>query len=612
MILISAGLVLAAVVLLIAGFVLAKPFLIMWSIVVSVLSALFLVIGALLRRHELFPGGGRAAAPATPPAPLPPPGLPYNQTGPAGPQPRPQPHPHPQTPQRTAVPASAPRRPAASGISPDAIVLVIPGRRRYHVPGCRQLAGRDHEELTHEEAREEGFTPCTTCLPDAALGGRQLPPAADPEPVVTPGPGATPSKVADNRAEASAETRDLRPPVAPPKPDAKASTPTPEPAASREEGTTGWFGRPAAAAQAGDQAKPSSPSSAVAPDADDEQGDIQTSYFRPPSERERPTRSSSSEDDAKGASAAAQSAPASSKSPSAPAKSPSTPAKEASGPAKGSSGSASAEGEGAVPASKGAAPASKGAAPASKGAAAASVERPASAGKPGAGAASSGGTGADAATSGKSVESAPGKPSTAARPSPTDQPARPADSPARPAGSSARPADGPARPADSPVRPAKPAEPAARPADEDDSSDPDTAPQPRVTASGLPVQPEPSGGAAEASERPSGAAPASSGGPAAPKAEGAKAPTAPAKGGSAGAGKKGEAPEGGSGDGPARAGERSATVKVIVGTRRYHGTACPLIRGAGDTGVETMTVAEAEAAGLTSCSVCRNDRETTD
>jgi hypothetical protein len=50
-------------------------------------------------------------------------------------------------------------------------------------------------------------------------------------------------------------------------------------------------------------------------------------------------------------------------------------------------------------------------------------------------------------------------------------------------------------------------------------------------------------------------------------------------------------------------------VKVIVGTRRYHGTACPLIRGAGESGVESMTLARAEAAGLTSCSVCQNDRE---
>jgi hypothetical protein len=51
-------------------------------------------------------------------------------------------------------------------------------------------------------------------------------------------------------------------------------------------------------------------------------------------------------------------------------------------------------------------------------------------------------------------------------------------------------------------------------------------------------------------------------------------------------------------------------VKVIIGTRRYHGTACPLIQGAGESGVESMTLARAEAAGLTSCSVCQNERET--
>ncbi|MFI7461527.1 hypothetical protein [Nonomuraea sp. NPDC049646] len=548
MILISAGLVLAAVVLLIAGFVLAKPFLIMWSIVVSVLSALFLVIGALLRRHELFPGGGRAAAPATPPAPLPPPGLPYNQTGPAGPQPhpRPQPHPqpHPQTLQRTAVPASAPRRPAASGISPDAIVLVIPGRRRYHVPGCRQLAGRDHEELTYEEAREEGFTPCTTCLPDAALGGRQLPPAADPEPVVAPGPGATPSAVAESRAETSAETRDLRPPVVPPKPDTKASTPTPEPAAPREEGATGWFGRPAAAVKASDPAK--SPSAAVpdpAPDSgagpdDDEQGEIETSYFRPPSERERPARPASP-DDAKGPSAA-----------------PASPASKS--PAKSSSAAGAGEGEDAAKSSKGAAAA-----------------------KAGAGAAASGQSGDDAAVSGKSSESAPGKPSSAARPSPADQPVRPADRPARPAEQPEQPAD-----------------------DGDDASDPDTAPQPRVTSSGLPVQPEPSGRASGASERPSGAAPAPSARPAGAAAPAAKGESKDAKPGKTGEGSKGET---GAASGPAA---RPRTVKVITGTRRYHSATCPLIRGAGETGVETMTVPEAEDAGLTSCPVCQHDRET--
>ncbi|PZG22413.1 hypothetical protein C1I98_36690, partial [Spongiactinospora gelatinilytica] len=195
MIFVSAGLVLAAIVLLIAGVVLAEPSLVMWSIVVSVLSAVFLLIAVLLRRHALFPRGGPAKATMPPPAPL--------QAGPyqAGPMaspmmaaPPPQavqhmatmpPQPRAHHPMAAGASPVAPRR--ASGISPDAIVLVIPGRRRYHVAGCRQLAGRDHEELTYEEAREEGFSPCTTCLPDAALGGVQAPPT--PEPASSPAEG---------------------------------------------------------------------------------------------------------------------------------------------------------------------------------------------------------------------------------------------------------------------------------------------------------------------------------------------------------------------------------------------------------------------------------------
>ncbi|MFC7643452.1 hypothetical protein ACFQX6_23505 [Streptosporangium lutulentum] len=66
MILVSAGLVLTAIVLLIAGFVLGQAYLVMWSIAISLLSAVFLVIGALLRRHELFPGGHAGVTPAFP------------------------------------------------------------------------------------------------------------------------------------------------------------------------------------------------------------------------------------------------------------------------------------------------------------------------------------------------------------------------------------------------------------------------------------------------------------------------------------------------------------------------------------------------------------------
>ncbi|MEU4403274.1 hypothetical protein AB0F88_02050 [Streptosporangium sp. NPDC023963] len=195
MILISAGLVLTAIVLLIAGFVLAKPFLVIWSIAVSMLSAVFLVIGALLRRHELFPGGDAGASQPLPPkgpmpaGPLPAPhGMPVRPHGmqaqlpnqPSAPQQMMVRHGMPQVP---AVPTQPRRGPVAGpataaaarrgALDPEAIVLVIPGRKRYHVAGCRQLAGRDHEELTYEEAREEGFTPCTTCLPADAGSGPQ-------------------------------------------------------------------------------------------------------------------------------------------------------------------------------------------------------------------------------------------------------------------------------------------------------------------------------------------------------------------------------------------------------------------------------------------------------
>ncbi|WP_182904694.1 hypothetical protein [Microbispora sp. H13382] len=193
MILISAALVLAAIVLLIAGVVLGTPPLVMWSIVVSVLSAVCLLIGALLRRHELFPAGGRAAegtaptppgssvpqlahvgavsgayggalagAPAHPVATPMVAAPPVTHHGALPPQTFPSP-----PPQRTG-PITRPPAASGRGLAPDAIVLVIPGRKRFHLATCRQLAGRETEELTHEEAREEGFTPCTTCLPEAS------------------------------------------------------------------------------------------------------------------------------------------------------------------------------------------------------------------------------------------------------------------------------------------------------------------------------------------------------------------------------------------------------------------------------------------------------------
>ncbi|HTF52526.1 MAG TPA: hypothetical protein VK735_34200 [Pseudonocardia sp.] len=47
----------------------------------------------------------------------------------------------------------------------DRIVRVVPGRRRFHAEDCRLLAGRAAEEISLGEAREEGFSACTACIP---------------------------------------------------------------------------------------------------------------------------------------------------------------------------------------------------------------------------------------------------------------------------------------------------------------------------------------------------------------------------------------------------------------------------------------------------------------
>ncbi|WP_344951862.1 hypothetical protein [Sphaerisporangium flaviroseum] len=52
---------------------------------------------------------------------------------------------------------------------------------------------------------------------------------------------------------------------------------------------------------------------------------------------------------------------------------------------------------------------------------------------------------------------------------------------------------------------------------------------------------------------------------------------------------------------------RPGIVKVIPGTRRFHSSVCPLIKGSDPGSLETMSRTDAEAAGLTHCSVCDRD-----
>jgi hypothetical protein len=51
-------------------------------------------------------------------------------------------------------------------------VLVVDGRPRYHMPGCRHLIGRETVSLPISEARQVGFTPCAWCRPNATLADR--------------------------------------------------------------------------------------------------------------------------------------------------------------------------------------------------------------------------------------------------------------------------------------------------------------------------------------------------------------------------------------------------------------------------------------------------------
>ena len=46
-------------------------------------------------------------------------------------------------------------------------VLVVSGRPRYHLQGCRVLRGKESQPLDRDDARMHGFSPCGVCKPDA-------------------------------------------------------------------------------------------------------------------------------------------------------------------------------------------------------------------------------------------------------------------------------------------------------------------------------------------------------------------------------------------------------------------------------------------------------------
>ncbi len=170
MIVISGALVLVALVLLIIGVVGPDLTFVYASIGVSLVSLVFLVIGILQRRGETVPGDSAAA-------------------------PTPEVSEQPADEVTTVLPTPArgtSRRveeaPVAETIAQEptggGTVLVVEGRPRYHVEGCRYLSGKAAEQVDVLEAREEGFTPCGVCKPDDALAAQEpAEPAAAEEPV---------------------------------------------------------------------------------------------------------------------------------------------------------------------------------------------------------------------------------------------------------------------------------------------------------------------------------------------------------------------------------------------------------------------------------------------
>ena len=190
MIVISGALVLVALVLLVIGLVSSALGFVYASIAVSVVSFAFLIVGILQRRGEPLPEAAEAAPAISTSSDV------EGVTAiiPAASRSRPA----------TEEPAAVDAAPAVSGR-----VLVVAGRPRYHVAGCRYLTGKEAEDIPVAEAREEGYSACGVCKPDEALAGRA---AEEPELVAAPvaaarsrkAPAKTPARAAATKTTTKA------------------------------------------------------------------------------------------------------------------------------------------------------------------------------------------------------------------------------------------------------------------------------------------------------------------------------------------------------------------------------------------------------------------------
>lgn len=193
MIVASGALMLVALVLLVVGLAATTLTFVYVSIAASALACVFLVVHSMRARSAARPAQPADpttdnAAPAGRAAP------PVDDAGSSSGQ------------ERRPVPTQLPELPPAEDddidvedLGLDGAVLVQPGHPRYHVEGCRHLAGLRAEQVSLRDAREEGFTPCGTCTPNLVLAERAL---EDDDEQVATRPGAS-----DASAGADSPTR---------------------------------------------------------------------------------------------------------------------------------------------------------------------------------------------------------------------------------------------------------------------------------------------------------------------------------------------------------------------------------------------------------------------
>jgi hypothetical protein len=206
-IVISGALVLVALVLLVIGLIGPSLGFVYASIGASLAAFAFLVVGILQRRREESVGvEGAPTSAADLAAAI-------------------------RTPETHAVTSA--ELATASGASGE--VLVVEGRPRYHVAGCRYLTGKDAKGVEVGQAQADGFTACGVCKPDEALAAApaSAPVAAalDDEPstavVTIPATAAKAAKAPAKRATAAKAPAKAAKAPAKKAPAAKAARPPP-------------------------------------------------------------------------------------------------------------------------------------------------------------------------------------------------------------------------------------------------------------------------------------------------------------------------------------------------------------------------------------------------